>query len=363
MRNEAAVSVLTKCLSNSRPVSIDAMVEAIGYLVVKPKLSSEEFMLIKKIIRDQVLSENISAEPVVKILKSVSQLPQPDQLGITADILSHLGSRSIASSVSSNDALMVMKICSRMKIFDSDLFEKLGAKISLQTMQELKQFLAAMNRLKHVVKNVSVADSVEKLRDAVVCADLTSTAVPLLEYTCRSGTNLNGMVNVVMENLANKMEISEGNEELLKQRSLVSLDNAFSIITLLGQLGRRNQFVPTNKHKEQIKWMMSKVLTFELRNLSLQQLMKLYFSLYQMDTFDDFFVRRRLVPAVFHMYKNSTVKKPKDTTLVLMMLSQLPFKNPMTDELLNMAVNDAQTIKPNSEYYEAVHNVIHRVTS
>jgi hypothetical protein len=90
-------------------------------------------------------------------------------------------------------------------------------------------------------------------------------------------------------------------------------------------------------------------------------LVRLHFALSTIEVFDDFFVRRRLVPAILTAYKRSSNRSFRDTTLVLTMISQLPFTNAVVTELTEIALNDAERIKADDVFYEAVNDAIHEI--
>ena len=370
MRSDAVKALAGMTAKRISLSEVPVLINAIS--VASKQASSDDMQAIKSAIRlNMNLFDSVS---LVRIAKLVTTFPQDVQLSLTSDLLIH--ATELVDSFSPNDALTLIKICGRMKLFDSDFLNAVAPKLADINIDQLGRLLGDCNKLRFAFSDSHsvVFSQVIRLSEAIVVADLRAVAVPLIEYNSRfiqSNTSTEGIVargvsdasvKLVMKCLRNKVVLLTERPELLQQRAVVSLDSAFRLITSLGQLSRlTNETSLTDNERGDIVFILTKVLAYELRNLSLHQLVRLHFALSTIEVFDDFFVRRRLVPAILTAYKHSSNRSFRDTTLVLTMISQLPFTNAVVTELTEIALNDAERIKADDVLYEAVNDAIHEI--
>lgn len=366
-----AVKTLVGMTAKRIPRSeVSVLINAIS--VVSKQASSDDMQAIKSAIRlNMDLFDSVA---LVRIAKLVTTFPQDVQLSLTTDLLNH--AIELVDSFSPNDALTLIKICGRMKLFDSDFLDAVAPKLTDINIDQFGRLLGDCNKLRFAFSDSHevVFSQAIRLSEAIVVADLNAVAVPLIEYHSRfmqNNTSADGIVSkgeshatvkIVMNCLRDKVVLLTERPELLQQRAVVSLDSAFRLIISLGQLSRlTNETSLTDIEKEDIVFILTKVLAYELRNLSLHQLLRLHFALSTIEVFDDFFVRRRLVPAIATAYKHSSNRSFRDTTLVLTMISQLPFTNAVVTELAGIALTEAERIKADDVFYEAVSDAIHKI--
>ena len=354
-RNEA-VAVLS---SAARRMCVESHLAAVNALVRE----RVEIPMVKESIRSRI--PECDAESLVKFLKPISRMAPNDQLGMAADVFTQLLDR--ADDLSRTDAIRLITIRANMRIYDSELFDRIGSDLRIEGIDELRQVVGSLVKLKHSLRDSTcIVDYV--LRNRIGDADLTTVVVPVLQYVTRSAASIESgcvdeIVSTVMDSVHAKLELLRADPDLLKYRAVLSVDDGYKIVTSLAQVSRvASEWSLTPAEKADVQFILSKVLMYELRNLPLNHLLKLFFSVGQLDLFDDFFIRRRLVPAIANIYTKSAVRTPKEATLVLTMISQLPFSNALVADLIQLAGTEAKRLPRGSQYYDAANDLVSRIS-
>ena len=348
-RNEA-LEVLRKLTIAGKAVKFPEHVMALASLG-KTGLSPTEAQLVVSSSR-ACLKEYSSGE-LVQFLKPVAQLPRKEMLPIVVDVLKLLLSKPV-ESLSSEDALRLVSVCGRMRLYDSRLFDTLSPVVQVQSSSDLRRLLTACNRLSFCFTDSQrVLDSIEKF--VAEEAELRSVAIPSIEYLTRvTGVRIEKSFQACMNALSRTVVELKRDDELIKQKSLVSTDDVVRFLVCCGKIGRELEGSLSSSQKEDLKFVLTKIVSYDLRNLELSTLLKLFFSIEQLEVFDDFFIRRRLVPAVVNAYMASAEKTPRDSLLVLTMATKLPFKIPLMDDLIACVKDDLTRLPRDHELYEPV---------
>lgn len=147
------------------------------------------------------------------------------------------------------------------------------------------------------------------------------------------------MISLCMNSFHEKINSIRKEKDLLLNRTTVSSGDVYRIVILLGQFSRQCElsqdvaFLLPEAAAQDILYCCKSIVSYELRNWDFGRLLKFYFALAKLNVFDDFFVRRRLVPAIAHTFETKPVKEEKDKELIRVMIKQLPFRNQMIEDL------------------------------
>jgi hypothetical protein len=159
--------------------------------------------------------------------------------------------------------------------------------------------------------------------------------------------------------LEKSVSILRADEDLLKQRSFISSNDCLKFIVSYAKLAGGKP--PTASLSEDLKFVLMKIVAYDVRSFSLEKSLKLFFSLDKLDVFEDFFIRRRLVPGIIQAYRDMNLKKSRDILLVLTVVSKLPFRNALVDEVVELISNDLETISPKDEFHDNITSLISQV--
>ena len=289
---------------------------------------------------------------LVTKLRSIADLPKEEMLGKAGDVFTEMLEQPGIESANSRDVVRLYTVCGKMRLFDSSVFERVNRNLDLTSFEDLKKLVTACNRLKYTMTDVDVFERAMTAHKSAIAGSDMRTLVAFMQYAARSGAS--GLAGPMLEGLSKKVAILKEDPELMKSRAVIGTDEAIKWITAAGQL--KTKLTP--EQKEDVKYVLTKILAYELRNVPFQSLMKLFFSLTELQVFDDFFVRRRLVPAIASSFRSLPQQSPKDTLLVLTAVSQLPFSNPLVVELTDVAKEVAAKLDPDHELAGAIEKVI-----
>ena len=282
-------------------------------------------------------------------LKSVSETStnKQSQVSILADIYSEMLNREI-NDITSIDAIRVVKYSSRIKIYDSELFKKFEQIIpKINSFTDFLTIVKSMNRIEKNFFKSSFFKYINEYPESIINAEISQVIIPCMQYVIRpvvitrkhgntfdenDSTSAQLLLNLVLESIGAKVELIKS--DLPKFKSIVSSDDAVKIISLLGSFKRvYPQFkLVSSSHKDSLVYICQAIISYDLRSMSLEKLLKLFFSMSEIELFDDFFVRRRLVPAIANMYSNGA-KTARETALVQTMVDMLPFDNQLVKDL------------------------------
>lgn len=312
----------------------------------------------------------LEVQELVTVLKTVSELEKPRMLPLASEMYAEMLRRA-PENVNHEDAVRLLVLSARMRLFDSEVLNRISGVLRFDTVNDLKRIMNACNTLEFVFQNSE--KMYEKISSLPVKeSQLQDASIPLLRYVSRD-IKLSGMksgipqvVQQCIDALASKVEALRNDEELLKQRIVVNTDDALKFIVPLAKIVKSGdeqcKALITDGVVQDIKFVLTKVVAYDLRNLNLDQLLKLFFSLREIEVFDDFFIRRRLVPAIAHSYKASATRTSKETLLVATALSQLPFQNQLVDELVQIVAQDAEKLPLADNFAQAIQTLLHSLT-
>ena len=335
--------------------AVDGSIPAICFLVESPLVRSE-LDAIKISLKSNLSTHSFS--DLSQVLKAAAQItPDEFQVGLAADVLTYMLEKT--AEVSSRDALRVVGVCGKLGVFDSELFHSFEQRVRIETSTDLSAAVKAMNKLNVCFFEAAILD---------FAADYPLSLrfwFPVCQFFLRS-TSAPNQLRVQQLFLAAvhlEVELLRANEDLLKQRSHLSADDGVRIISILAKLHRMGCTEIGMQARTDLVFILTKIVAYELRNLELPALLKLFFSLAQIEVFDDFFVRRRLVPAVAHTFKNIPERKSRDLVLVLTMLAQLPFTNSMVEELSQTVITEFKSVKTTDKYYDTGSSIISKLVA
>jgi hypothetical protein len=266
--------------------------------------------------------------------------PSPKTLPIAADLLYECVSHPerFVEPLSGADTLSLIIACGRMKVIDSELFELLERNFVIDSIDDLVKLVKAMRRLENGKFFKSAVHAfVMGNRESLIGSDLGRVIIPLLKY----GTSVddmhlaNSIVNVCLMGVRDRISVVRKDRDLLLSKTVVEVGDVYDIVTLFGAYKRRNtQWSFPESFRDDIVFACKSIVSYELRNMSdLSQLLRIYFSLSELGVFDDWFIRRRLVPSIAHVFKEMPVKSTEHVELIKVMIEQLPFENDMVKEL------------------------------
>lgn len=352
-RNEA-LEVLRRVTTGGKAVRFSEHVMALTNLG-NTELNFSEAQLVVSSSRSLITTYSVSE--LVQFLKPVSQLPKKEMLPIVVHVLKLLMSKPI-ESLSSEDAMRLVTLCGRMRLFDSKLFETILPIIQIQSAPDLRRLLTACNRLSFCFKDSKrVLENIEKFTTQET--QLRALVISSMEYLARvNNITVKKSAQACMNALSRSVVELKKDEDLIKQKSLVSTDDVLHFVVSFGKIAKELKLSPTTSEKEDMKFVLTKIVSYDLRSLELSTLLKLFFSIEQLEVFDDFFVRRRLVPAIVNAYKMIASKSPRDTLLVLTMATKLPFRIPLTDDLLAHVKDEVTKLPREHELYDSINAMI-----
>jgi hypothetical protein len=345
-------------------LSVSELSGVLGAFRDPSPLPREEFTLLISSVRSCV--SQLDVAQCVSILKPVSELPRERMLPIAGDIFNDLMDRPL-DAVSSTDAVRLISLCGKMHLYDSDLFNaKLFTLVDWSDFSSTRRVINACNQLKFVFANS------DDLYTQICDLDLGIIAIPLLRYIARDVSSrprelvAPKIVGKCIEAFSERVRVVRHDETLLKQRAVVSTDESLKFIIALAKISKYagvevRSLIGSKYLMDNLKFVLVKIVSYDLRNLSLDRLLRLFFSLGQLQLFDDFFVRRRLVPAISTTYKTMNQKSPQDIVLVATVISQLPFRVPLVDELVDILTKDAQGIPSDDEMYHTAQSLLQAI--
>lgn len=287
---------------------------------------------------------NSSAVDLTKMLSSIvkaqiridntpcEELPSP--VGSVADILTSLN--ACVDAISHTNALSIISNCGKLKIYDSELFGKL--RLNLETEKDVLCVVVAMNRLGLCFFHQEIEEWF--VAHPHVFGDLSEFWFPLCEFFLRNKDNcfIAKFIQAVGTVIADEK---------------LSLDEALRVIMYLGR------YSPNVETKQVVHAIIRKTLNFEIRSVAdLNILLKLFFSLSELNCFDDFFIRRRLVPTIYHVYKSVPDHTPQEIASMLAMLDQLPFGNEIVTNLYAIVKSDFKKMDQNNKFYHMCKHLV-----
>lgn len=290
-------------------------------------------------------------------MRKVADLPKPEMLPRAAELFTEMIDRS--ANATPQDVVRLFTVCGKMKLLDSLLFDTITNGLEFVSFDDMKKTITACNRLKYSIKNGDCVNKAFAFHQAAIVESDMRTLVSCIQYIARSPCVNAKSVYPILDGLSKKVNLMKADPELLRNRAIISADDAVKYILAIGKIQRSSTSLTLSAtQKEDVKYLLTKILAYELRNVSLQSLLKLFFSLTDIGVFDDFFVRRRLVPAIGSAYRALPERSPRETFLVVTMVSQLPFSNPLTVELTQSAIQHAQTMDAHDEFFETTRKVL-----
>jgi hypothetical protein len=329
-------------------------------LISHGKIISEVVKVVKKDLPKLEVNE------IVSVLKTISEQEHPRMLPLASAVFEEMLQRA-PENVNHEDAMSLLTISSKLKLFDSDVLNRVFPVVRIETVSDLKKVVGACNSLNFVFQD---KDRFYTKINGIPFkeAQLRHAAIPLLRYIAND-LKANGLrnekvpvINQALEALSEKVKMLQADEELVKQRSVVSTDDALKFLALLAKNNKAggDQIKPliSGSVIQDIKFILTRVVACDLRSLNLDQSLKLFFSLGELGVFDDFFVRRRLVPAIAHSFSNDSDKTSGDCLLVITAMSQLPFRNQMVDETVQMISVEVKKFPNDDEVTQAIRSMI-----
>ena len=257
-------------------------------------------------------------------------------IGKTADVLFQMTDQ--IDSISHSETIQLISTCGQKKVYDSELFLLLESRLDFEGADECLYVVRAVNDLSIITFNDSVFNWVQNN----TVWDL-SKWFEICDLFLRVGDEKK--LHVISEKFSNtvtehiKLCLLEG------VKTHIHVDEAMNIILYLAKLG--------TCRADDVNFLTLKIISYELRNVhDLNLLIRLFFSLSKLETFDDYFIRRKLVPSIFHVYKKSE-KTFKEIPGILSMLEQLPFTNDLVREFKELLTADFNAMDPLTEckYY------------
>ena len=362
MSRNKVIDVLRQ--GSTTPLSFTQVSSVLNSLRESSPLAREEVQILLKSVRLSLPLMN--PVELVNLFKPVSDLPREVILPIAADVFTEMLERQLPTNLSPMDAVRLVSICGKMRLYDSDVLEKIFPLIKdVVDMASIRQVVIACNHVRFCFKQSN------DLYNAIV-GDIGTLTIPLLRYIARDvATNPRRIapqtIQRCIEAFSKRIEAVKQNEEMVKQRAFVSTDDCVKFVVALGQISRfggpQIQPLLTPGVCQDIQLVLTRIVAYDLRNLDLNRLLKLFFSLGQLEVFDDFFVRRRLVPAIAMSYRDLPKKTPKDILLVATALSQLPFKVALVHDLVQLLAADAEEIVKDHESLENVRALLEKLNS
>jgi hypothetical protein len=297
-----------------------------------------------------------------EILDTISEIHKSipkrnDRISVLADVFDKLRESPFFST---EETVRLVALCARTGVYDSELFELLEeagpGDLSASKGLQLVKALVKLNEGRFFGE--WVMQWLDQHRSGIADLSLTKGTIPVLDYTriVVAGTDdhiklrLGQMtLDLVSLSVGEKSKLLQSDKDLLVNRSVVCSDEVNRLIVGLGSIVRglkKSGVTPsiTDPFRSDLMFLVSSVLAYDLRNLSIEELFKVYFSISEIGLFDDFFVRRRLVPAIAAIFQTTESPQPKQVLLLATMLTQLPFRNPMVDDLIGVVRKAAEAV-------------------
>ncbi len=299
----------------------------------------------------RAIQHNLASMTPAQLVHVLSSAP----VGVAADVLSEFARRQEDGiALPPKDMLQVVHVCGKLKVYDSELFRVFEGNIGVVPADMGLRLLKAVVKLENAsLFRDTIFACMQLHMEQLALLPVSKSSIPVLEWAvlvAKSNKDdddykiLQTTLELIQAGIGSKVCKLKGDKDLLVQRSLVCSDEVFRLLVALGRLLRNatnaNEYI-TDSLRSDLVFLCSSVLSYDLRNLDLDQLFKLYFSIYELGLFDDFFVRRRLFPAVVASIPDDRNISPKQTLLLATMVAQLPFKNPMVTDLVNILTTRA----------------------
>jgi len=281
----------------------------------------------------------LSSTQLVAVLERLSFLKSRERaIGLIGDTFQTILESEKYHEFSPTDCVQLVAVCGKLKVYDSDVFRRLETQLNVSSIDELMLLIRSLNRIdEYTFFQRNISEFVACNSAVILHSDLGRVVVPLLEYAVK--VSAVDMILLCLKTFHEKVNSIRKEKDLLYNRTSVSSGDVYRIVTLLGQFFRQcelSQDVAFSLPKaadQDIVFCCKSIVSYELRNWDFGRLLKFYFALAKLNVFDDFFVRRRLVPAIAHTFETKPVKEEKDKELIRVMIKQLPFRNQMIEDL------------------------------
>ncbi len=317
-------------------VSAEKFQALLGELKSSNEVSFDDFVAINSQCRAYI--PTMTSTQLVTTLETLASIRSRERsLGLVGEIFRTLMESTRVDDLSPTDCIRLVLMCGKMRVFDSEVFGLMEHRLSLHSIDDLVALVRSLDRIneyRFFRKNISTFVACNAL--AVLHANLNRVIVPLMRYAVASSAL--DIIPICVESFHQKVEAIRLDKELLVSRSTVSSADVYSIVTLLGQLSRQcelegRSYILPELAAQDILFCCKSIVSYELRNWDLERLLRFFFATSQLNVFDDFFVRRRLVPAIAYTLTAKADKTDKDKELIKVMLKQLPFRNQMIEDL------------------------------
>ena len=307
--------------AQTSPVIVPTISELLWRLKSLENVSFEKSLDINDEFRRRIPLMSVSE--LLECLNTLSRVPRDRSLGLVGDVFRHLDHLSLS------DAFEFIKICGQLRVYDSAVFERLESNLVISSIEELRILLVSLNRLK--ISNFfrsEISRFVKSNSVAILHSDLRKTIFPLMRYS-----DDEEIVNICVASFHEKVEAIR-KDSLGKSRSVLTSSDLYSLVTILAEFVTRHEEARLSTSLcDDVKYCCKTILSYEVRSWDFDRLIKLFFGMSKLKVFDDFFVRRRLVPAISQAWKDKVDKSDRDKELLRVMISQLPFRNTMIEEL------------------------------
>ena len=324
---------------NIPPHIFDELLERLRSL---NQVSIDQVRLVHSECRGSVL--NMSSVQLVDSLEILSSIRLRDRsLGLVGEIFRSLITANKWENLSSNDCVRLITLCGKMRVFDSELFKLMEDRVELSSIGDFVRVINALNRIQEFsFFKKSIANFIACNASSIVHSDVSRVVIPLMRYAV--GSSSHDMIPLCLDAFHTKVESIRSDKDLLVSRSVVSSGDVYIIVTLLGKLSRQlelegESFALTESASSDIMYCCKSIVSYELRNWDLERLLRFFFAISKLHVFDDFFVRRRLVPAISYTFNAKTDKTDEEKELVKVMIKQLPFRNQMIEDLETLVSN------------------------
>jgi hypothetical protein len=295
----------------------------------------------------------LKTSDLVRVLKPVSELEKAEMLPIASEIFMELLERNLAE-ISNQDAIRFLNLCGRMRLFDSEIFDMVAPRLSIQLPDDLRRVVGVCNKLNFCFRNSEYIYE-SPAASTISVSDFGTIGSPLLIYILRdigsSSENhpkVSDAISQCVDCFSHCVNRLRADRDLLQQGGIISTDSVVRFIVSLARLKRSNKLPKEVTERlrisEDVSFALTTIVAYNLRNLELSKLFKLYFALTGLEVFDDFFIRRRLVPAIAQSYNSIPEPNPREILLALTMVSQLPFSNQMVVDLVGTIVRHAEAV-------------------
>jgi len=317
-------------------------------------ITVENFESVKENVRGRLSS--ITCAENLSILIDLSKLGDPKtSISLAADLLFEMvqDPARLVHPLSPRDTIIFITACSRMRVIDSELFPLLESQIArVDNVQDLVGLVKAMTRLENgVFFSKQIYDFIHSNSTVIVEEELRSVLVPILRYVVvergLSGVtreDSDSVIRLVLHGFHQKICSLKKDKQLVISRALVTGEDVYNIVTLLGSYGRlmKGNGGPqlSKAARDDLVYACKSIVAYEVRAWdNFEKLIKFFFACSELNLFDDFFIRRRLVPAIVNVYNGIRDKTERDKVLVKTMVDMLPFENDMVRDLKTTAIH------------------------